>query len=225
MKTHFLLVLTLSALTMSKAQFNEKSVIENRKHSTLMQQPQSNPVLIDSIRHHYITLENDLWNLIDGGIDTAYVLEQIHGAHLKFFDQPFREFNITFEDYSFDRRTQLLDIVSDINKTVSVVVKNSLRENSLSFTEKAAIDTNRYQIDLNDQIDTLFNTTSTKEFYETIKKVSLGIFQCSYHGRFALLIHHIKQLFLLKWNDNSRISSNQSFHRTVRLSSVKNLGF
>lgn len=179
MQTHFLLVLTVSSLTMSIAQQKGKSVIENG-------QPQSSPALIDSIRHHYITLENDLWNLIDGGIDTAYVLEQIHGAHLKFFDQPFHEFNVTFEDYSFDRRTQLLDIVSDINKTVSDVVKNSLRENSLSFTEKAAIDTNRYQIDLNDEIDTLFNTTSTKEFYETITKVSLISMLFVFNNKFAL---------------------------------------
>lgn len=171
---HFSIVSILLALTMSTAQPNRKSVIENRKRLLSTQSPpQPIPVLIDSIRQHYLALEIDLWNLIDSVSDTAYVLSQIHGIHLNFFDQSFGEVNVTFDDYAFDRQTQLLNIVASINRTVSMVVKNSLRENSLSFHEKAAMDTNRYQIDLTNEMDMLFNLTTTEDFYDTIERVSV----------------------------------------------------
>lgn len=171
LQSHFLLTLVVSGLVMSTAQYREKSVNENRKH-LISVRSKSIPVLIDSMRQHYLTLEHDLWGLMDSGIDTAYILEKIHSTHLTLFGQHFGEFNVTFDDYAFDRQTQLLGIMSNINQTIAFVVKNSLRENPLGFDEQAAISTNRYQIDLTHQMYQLFNMTGTQEFFETIQKVS-----------------------------------------------------
>lgn len=171
MQSHFLLALALSVSVMSTAEHREKSVHENQKHLKSARSKQT-PVKIDSIRQYYLTLENDLWSLMDSGIDTAYILGQIHSVHLNFLRPHFGEFNVSFGDAAFDRQTQLLDTVSNINQTVAFALKNSLRENPLGFDEQAAIETNRYQIDLTHQIDLLFNMTGTHEFFETIQKVS-----------------------------------------------------
>lgn len=130
------------------------------------------PVLIDSLRRHYLMLENDLWHLIESGIDTAYVLEQIHIVHSTFFGEDFREFNVTFYDYAVDRQAQLLSTVDDINRTVAMAVQNCLHQNPLAFDEIASIDAARRHLNLTYQIDTLFTIAGSMDFYETIQNVS-----------------------------------------------------
>lgn len=171
MQIQFCLILVLSALAVSIAEQREKSVngVRQRLTSSL---PQQNPLLIDSLRRRYLALEHDLWNLMDSGIDTAYVLEQIHLVHLRLFHDHFNEFNVTFYDYAVDRQTQLLDIVSNINRTVSLIEHYSLRQNPLSFDEDQTINAARYQLNLTDQINTLYEITEPRNFYETIKNVS-----------------------------------------------------
>lgn len=157
----------------------EKNVNDLQKHLSPSPLPSSNkklpsvvPVLIDSLRRHYLALENDLWHLILSGIDTAYVLEQIHIVHWTFFGENFREYNVTFNDYAADRQTQLLSTVNDINRTVAMAVKNCLHQNPLAFDEKASIDAALRQLNLTYQIDTLFAITGSVDFYETIQNVS-----------------------------------------------------
>lgn len=188
-----MLAVVLFVSVMSTAKYREKSVNENRERiSSVWSDPI--PVLIDSVRQHYLMLEYDLWSLMDSGIDTAYILEKIHSVHLKLFGEYFHEFHVSFGDYAFDRQAQLSDIVSNINQTIAFVVKNSLRENPLGFDEQAAIDTNRYQIDLTHQIDMLFNMTGTHEFFETIQKVS-GLDLIANSNVFELIIMRIALIY------------------------------
>lgn len=173
MQSHFLLALMPLVLSISMADNRAKSLNENPQH-VMAVSPKSirAPVLIDSIRQHYLGLENDLWSLMDSGIDSAYVLDRIHTVHLQFFVENFGELNVTFCDYAFDRQIELFDAVSSINQTISLVLEKSLRQNPLAFDEKATIETNRHQIDLTQQLEILFNMTGTSEFYETIQRVS-----------------------------------------------------
>lgn len=134
------------------------------------------PSLIDSLRRHYLALENDLWHLMNSGIDTAYILEQMHIVHLTFFGENFRELNITFADYAIDRQNQLASMFAEINRTVEMVMKNSLHKNPLAFNEIASIDAARHQLNLTYQIDTLHNIAGSQDFYETIKSVSASFF-------------------------------------------------
>lgn len=133
------------------------------------------PPLIDSLRQRYLARESDLWHLIDSGIDNAYVLEHIHVKHLQFFTDNFGEFNVTFNDYAFDRQIQLRRAIADINGIVSLVMQKSLRQNPLSFDERATVDTAQLQLDLTQQQnDAILNIThgSSSDFYMTIKNVS-----------------------------------------------------
>lgn len=173
MRLHFLLALMPLVLSASMADNRAKKLNESQQH-VMPVQPKSTkaPVLIDSIRQHYLGLENDLWSLIDSGIDNAYVLDRIHTVYLQFFVENFGELNVTFCDYAFDRQMELFDTVSSINKTVSLVLEKSLRANPLAYDEKATIETNRHQIELSYQLEILFNMTGTSEFYETIERVS-----------------------------------------------------
>lgn len=173
MQSSFLLALLPLVLSVSLAEQRTKSLNEKQQH-VMPVSPKSTkaPVLIDSIRQHYLGLENDLWSLMDSGIDNAYVLDRVHTVHLQFFVENFGELNVTFCDYAFDRQIELFDAVSSINQTILLVLEKSLRQNPLAFDEKATIETNRHQIDLTHQLDMLFNMTGTSEFYETIQRVS-----------------------------------------------------
>lgn len=178
MQAHFLLALMPLVLSISLAEqrtknLNEKQQLQQQQH-VMAVEPKSTkaPVLIDSIRQHYLGLENDLWSLMDSGIDNAYVLDRIHTVHLQFFVENFGELNVTFCDYAFDRQIELFDAVSSINQTILLVLEKSLRQNPLAFDEKATIETNRHQIDLTHQLEILFNMTGTSDFYETIQRVS-----------------------------------------------------
>ncbi|XP_031620531.1 uncharacterized protein LOC116339051 isoform X2 [Contarinia nasturtii] len=125
--------------------------------------------LIDSIRRHYLALEIDLWHLMDSGIDTAYILQQMHNIHLTFFGEHFREFNVTFNDYAVDRQTQLISIIDTVNGFVSMTTNKCLHQNPLEFNETAAIEMAQRQLNLTHQIDRLFTLTETMDFYETIR--------------------------------------------------------
>lgn len=171
MQSHFLLILMPLVLSISMADNRTKSLNENHQQAVLPKSTKA-PVLIDSIRQHYLGLENDLWSLMDSGIDNSYVLDRIHTVHLQFFVENFGELNVTFCDYAFDRQIELFDAVTSINQTILLVLEKSLRQNPLAFDEKATIETNRRQIDLTHQLEILFNMTGTSEFYETIQRVS-----------------------------------------------------
>lgn len=178
MRTCFLLALLPVVLAISMAEHPIKSLDGNQQqHHVMPVLPKSTKasVLIDSIRQHYLGLENDLWHLIDSGIDTAYVLDRIHTVHLQFFVEHFGELNVSFCDYAFDRQMELSEAVSSINQTVSLVLEKSLRQNPLAFDEKATIETNRRQVELTYQLEMLFNMTGKSEFYETIQRVSGSI--------------------------------------------------
>lgn len=151
----------------------EKNVNDMRKYLKSSSQPSANTVtLIDSRRRHYLTLENDLWHLMESGIDTAYVLEQVHIVHWTFFGESFREFKVTFNDYAADHQAQLLSAVDDINRMVVMAIKNSLHKNPLEFDERASIAVAQRHLNLTCHIDTLFTSTGSTEFYETIQNVS-----------------------------------------------------
>lgn len=167
----FSLLIVPALLAMSVTDSRKKSVNDNKQHITQSLRPTA-PALIDSLRRHYLMLESDLWHLMDSGIDTAYVLEQIHIVHLTFFGERFREFNVSFEDYAIDRQTQLLSVVGEINRTISMVVGESLHQHPLAYDESASIDAARRQLNLTHRMDTLFDITGSMDFYETIKNVS-----------------------------------------------------
>lgn len=174
LRAHFSLALMPLVLSISIPELHEKSLNENHQQHVMAVLPKSikASVLIDSIRQHYLALENDLWSLMDSGIDNAYVLDRIHTVHLQFFVENFGELNVSFCDYAFDRQMELFDTVSSINETVLLVLEKSLRQNPLAFDEKATIETNRHQVELSHQLETLFNMTGTRDFYETIQRVS-----------------------------------------------------
>lgn len=177
MQWQIILLLLVPAWAVSIRDAREKSAAEIKERLMESSQP-TVPALIDSLRRHYLALESDLWHLIDSGIDTAYVLDQIHIVHLTFFGERFREFNVSFEDYAIDRQTQLATIAAEINQTISMVVEKSLHQHPLAYDEAASIDVARRQRNLTHHIDTLFNITGSMEFYETIKHVSLVSFFC-----------------------------------------------
>lgn len=167
-------LLLVPVLAVSIRDPREKIANETKQHlmQSLHTTVSASPALIDSLRRHYLALESDLWHLIDSGIDTAYVLDQIHIVHLTFFGERFREFNVSFEDYAIDRQTQLVTVVAEINQTIALVVKKSLHQHPLAYDEAASIDVARRQRNLTHHIDMLFDITGSIDFYETIKSVS-----------------------------------------------------
>lgn len=167
-----LLFVAASVVTSMATDPRDKKVNDEQKPLTPSSQSSDAPALIDSLRRHYLALENDLWHLIESGIDTAYVLEQTQIVYRTFFSEPFREFNVTFNDYAADRQTQLLSAVDDIRRTVAMAMKNCLHQNPLAFDEAATIGAARRQLNLTHQIDTLFAITGSTDFYETIQNVS-----------------------------------------------------
>lgn len=167
-----ILILAAVAVSIKAANPHEKSVNQVQQLLKPSFASVSSPSQVDARRQRYLALEIDLWHLIDSGIDSAYVLEQIHDVHLRFFSEHFGELNVTFNDYAIDRQTQLFRAVGDINRTVSMVIKNSLRQNPLAFDEKATINTAQLQLDLTHQINTIVSITGSSDFYTTIKNVS-----------------------------------------------------
>lgn len=173
MQLQIFTLLFVSSLVVSMTDPREKNANDLQKPLVPSSLPSPmTPVLIDSLRRHYLALENDLWHLMESGIDTAYVLEQIHIVHWTFFGERFREFNVTFNDYAADRQTQLFSVVDDINRTVAMTLKNCLHQNPLAFDENDAIEAARRQLNLTYQIDILFAITGSTDFYETIQNVS-----------------------------------------------------
>lgn len=174
MQLHIFTLLFVPALVVSMSDPREKTVNTMQKPLTSSPSPKLtvNPVLIDSLRRHYLELENDLWHLMESGIDTAYVLEQIHIVHSTFFGEHFREFNVSFNDYADDRQAQLLSTVHVINRTVAMAMQNCLHQNPLAFDELASINAARRHLNLTYQIDTLFTIAGSMDFYETIQNVS-----------------------------------------------------
>lgn len=170
-------LLVVSALAVPMTDPREKSTNEVKQQRLIPSSRPVIPALIDSLRQHYLALETDLWHLMDSGIDTAYVLEQMNIVHITFFGEKFREFNITFDDYAIDRHSQLVSIFGEINRTISMVMKSSLHQNPLAFDEISSIDAARHQLDLTHQIDTLHDIAGSKDFYETIKNVSDFLFK------------------------------------------------
>lgn len=167
-------LLVLAALAVSMTDPREKTVNEVQQWMKpsypIAQKPI--PSLIDALQQRYLAFERDLWHIIDSGIDSAYVLEQIHSVHLNFFAEHFGEYNVTFADYALDHQIQLFKAVSDINRNIAMVVKNSLKKNPLAFDERATIDMAQLQLDLTHQIDAIINITASPDFYVTIKNVS-----------------------------------------------------
>lgn len=171
------LILVSALLADAHIKSVNKSMEQQLKSSTSSSLPSSvpsvaMPSVIDSLRRHYLALENDLWHLMDSGIETAYILQQMHNIHLTFFRENFREFNVTFNDYAVDRQTQLLSIIDMVNGFVSMTMKKCLHQNSLEFNETISIDVAQRQLNLTHQIDTLYSITGTTDFYKTIKNVS-----------------------------------------------------
>ncbi|XP_055324696.1 uncharacterized protein LOC129579082 isoform X2 [Sitodiplosis mosellana] len=169
MRLQIFTLLFVAAFVVSMTDPRDGKVKDGKKPLPSSPLPSVAPALIDSLRRHYLALENDLWHLIESGIDTAYVLEQIHIVHRIFFDESFREFNVTFNDYAADRQTQLLSAVDDITQTVAMAMKNCLHQNPLAFDELASIDAARSQLNLTHQINALFVITGSTDFYETIQ--------------------------------------------------------
>lgn len=130
------------------------------------------PGRIDTLRWNYLALEHDLWTLMDSGIDTAYVLEQIHIVHLKVFGERFGEFNVSFNDCAAEHQFQLKHTIAEINRTISIVIKNYLHQNPLAFDEMESIAIGNRQRNLTNQLDLLFGVAGSSEFFETIKSVS-----------------------------------------------------
>lgn len=131
----------------------------------------SNAAPIDSIRRHYLMLEDDLWQLIYSGIDTTYVLERIHTGHLALFDEQFSARNVSFDEYGADLKFPLVQAVAEINRIASMVLDNVLHRNPLAYDESATINVARHQMNITHQIATLYGI-GTLEFFESIKNVS-----------------------------------------------------
>lgn len=130
------------------------------------------PSLIDYMRKHYLKLEENLWELFDSGIDIAYVLEQIHVVHLKFFGERFGERNVSFNDCSVEHKFQLKVAIDEINRTVSIAINNYLHGNPLAFDERESIAMARRQLNLTKQMDELFAHSGSIDYYQTINNVS-----------------------------------------------------
>lgn len=148
--------------------------IENPLKDANISQP---PALIDFMRINYLQLEENLWELFYSGIDIAYVLEQIHVVHLKFFGERFGERNVSFDDCSVEHKFQLNVAIDEINRTVSIAENNYLHKNPLSFNERESIAMARRQLNLTKQMDELFATSGSIDFYQTIQNVS-ALFVC-----------------------------------------------
>lgn len=172
MKLQIFCILVLAALAVSMTDPREKTVNEVQQWMKPSYPAKPIPSLIDALQQRYLALERDLWHIIDSGIDSAYVLEQIHSVHLNFFAERFGEYNVTFADYALDHQIQLFKAVSNINRNIAMVIKNSLKKNPLAFNERATIDMAQLQLDLTHQIDAIINITASPDFYVTIKNVS-----------------------------------------------------
>lgn len=143
--------------------------IEDQLKDANISQP---PALIDFMRNNYLKLEENLWELFDSGIDIAYVLEQMHVVHLKFFGERFGERNVSFDDCSVEHKFQLKVAIDEINRTVSIVVNNYLHEHPLAFNERESIAMARRQLNLTKQMDQIFATSGSIDYYRTINNVS-----------------------------------------------------
>lgn len=163
---YLLLLVFIGSLAGSSVQ---KPIEDPLKDTNILQYP---PALIDFMRKHYLKLEENLWELFDSGIDIAYVLERIHVGHLKFFGERFGERNVSFDDCTVEHKFQLKVAIDEIDRTVSIAVKNYLHENQLAFNERESIAMARQQLNLTKQMNELFATSGSIDYYQTIKNVS-----------------------------------------------------
>lgn len=130
------------------------------------------PYLIDSLRRHYLSLENDLWRLIESGTDTGFVLSQIHIIHHTFLNENFHERNISLVNINDDNQNQLFDVFNVINISVSVLLKNYLHKEAIEIDERKSIRAAQEQETLVQHLDKIYNITGLTDFYKIIKDVS-----------------------------------------------------
>lgn len=129
------------------------------------------PSLIDRLRLDYIRLEQDLWTLIHLENDAAVSLEAVHKTHLAFFRSDFDEVHVKLDEVDPDH-LQLYHAFAEVNRTVTVLVKNYLHSNPLRYDEKRTIAICRQLSNLTHHLDAMSNIMTDTDFYNTIKNVS-----------------------------------------------------
>lgn len=166
----FLLFTLIVSITGTVEDFTK--FIPPKIHISSSDEPSEYPSIIDSLRLDYLTLEKSLWQLIESGIDTAFVLEQVHIVHLTFFNESFHEQSVYLNDIDTEH-LQLFNAIDVINRTAAVLLKNYLHKNPLKFNEGITFEVAKHQINLTEQLDNIENITEYTDFLLSIKNVSV----------------------------------------------------
>lgn len=138
------------------------------------------PTLLDTLRERYFNIEDALWHAINSGMDKTYALQQIHSGHLTFLRDDFNEKSCYLSTFDPEEGA-LFESIKQINQSVSTTVTNYLHSNRRQFDEPESLLISGRNLNLTFHLDKIFELTGTKEFYFTVRNVSIGT---SPHSKF-----------------------------------------
>lgn len=144
------------------------------------------PTLLDTLRERYFSIEDALWHAISSGMDRSYALQQIHSGHLAFLRDNFNEKSCYFSTFDPEEGA-LFETIQQINQSVSTTVTNYLHSNRRQFNEPESLLISGRNLNLTYHLDKIFELTGTKEFYFTVRNVSI---ETSSHFKFLFKIIH-----------------------------------
>lgn len=130
------------------------------------------PTLLDTLRERYFSIEDALWHAINSGMEKTYALQQIHSGHLTFLRDNFNEKSSYFSTFDPEEGA-IFQSIQQINQSVSTTVTNYLHSNRLQFHEPEALLISSRNLNLTYHLDKIFELTGTKEFYFTVRNVSM----------------------------------------------------
>lgn len=133
------------------------------------------PTLLDTLRERYFSIEDALWHAISSGMEKAYALQQIHSGHLAFLRDNFNEKSCYFSTFDPEEGA-LFESIQKINQSVSTTVTNYLHSNRRQFNEPESLLIGGRNLNLTYHLDKIFEITGTKEFYFTVRNVSIETF-------------------------------------------------
>lgn len=131
------------------------------------------PTLLNLLRDQYLSTENTLWSTIASGLETDYVLQQIHSGHANFLSNNFQEIHCYLSTFDPEQRV-VHDAIVKISNAVNNTVNRYLHTTRRLFNEGESLSISVVNRDLSKQLDQIYAITGESDFYDTLKMVRVN---------------------------------------------------
>lgn len=148
------------------------------------------PTLLDVMRQRYLSIEDTIWNVINGGLDQSYALQQIHSGHRDFLREDFLEKSCYFSTFDPEQHS-VYDAIQRINQSVETTIENYLHSSRQFYRETDALAISARNLNLTQYFDRLIDVAGNNDFYITIRSVSDS------HYFFQLIYLFVSLLFVV----------------------------